>query len=153
MNPKVQELLDKKIAEKKEEELKRRNEHLISLGLVDTDNIEKIYVKTQIIGSKIDNENNQFYIEKYNAIEVTDEEYKEICKYYPETTNSNYQKINNNYSESVQIKYDTPNIQENNGTILQLKEDVSSIKSWVKFWSIFSIVIMAIAIIVLIANR
>lgn len=153
MNPKVQEFLDKKIAEKKAEELKLRNEHLINLGLVDTENIEKIYVKTQVIGSKIDNENNQFYIEKYNAIKVTDEEYNEICKYYPETTNSNSQEIKNNYTESVQIKYDTPNIQENNGNILQLKEDVRSIKFWVKFWSIFSIVCGTIAVIGLIANR
>lgn len=152
MNPIVQEFLDKKIAEKKAEELKLRNEHLISLGLIDKNNIEKIYVKTQVIGSKIDNENNQFYIEKYNAINISDEEYKEICKYYPETTNSNSQKINNNYTESVEIKYDTPNIQENNGTILQLKEDVRSIKFWVKFWSIFSIVCVVIAVIILIAN-
>jgi len=149
MNPKVQEFLDKK----KEEELKRRNEHLISLGLVDKSKKEKKYgsafednaIKEEVTG--------RYYVERYGALEVTDEEYAEICKYCSETTNSNSQKINNNYSESVQIKYDTPNIQENNGTILQLKEDVSSIKSWVKFWSIFSIVIMAIAIIVLIANR
>jgi hypothetical protein len=37
MNPKVQELLDKKEKEK----LKRRNEHLIELGLVDKSKIEK----------------------------------------------------------------------------------------------------------------
>ena len=144
MNPKVQDFLDKKKGEEKAEELQRRNEHLISLGLVDEEKSSSIVY---------DEENQLSYDIENLAIEVTDEEYAEICKYCPETTNSNSQKINNNYSESVQIKYDTPNIQENNGTILQLKEDVSSIKSWVKFWSIFSIVIMAIAIIVLIANR
>ncbi|MBP1646530.1 MAG: hypothetical protein H6Q16_2108 [Bacteroidetes bacterium] len=28
--------------------------------------IEKIYVKTQVVGANIDEETNQFYIEKYN---------------------------------------------------------------------------------------
>ena len=148
MNPKVQEFLDKK----KEEELKRRNEHLISLGLVDKSKKEKKYGSAFRNNAIQEEETGRYYVERYGALEVTDEEYAEICKYCPETTNSNSQKINNNYSESVQIKYDTPNIQENNGTILQLKEDVSSIKSWVKFWSILSIVIAIIVVIFLISN-
>ena len=41
MNPKVQEFLDKK----KEEKLKLRNEHLISLGLVDKSKTEKEIMK------------------------------------------------------------------------------------------------------------
>ena len=42
---------------------------------------------------------------------------------------------------------------ENYGTILQIKEDINSIKFWVKFWSILSIVCGAIAFIVLITNQ
>ena len=46
----------------------------IKLQLLNTKNmdpkaqelIEKIYVKTQVVGANIDEETNQFYIEKYN---------------------------------------------------------------------------------------
>ena len=153
MNPKVQDFLDKKKAEEREKELERRNEHLISLGLIDENKIGKKYGSAFEDNARKEKETGLFYVERYGALEVTDEEYAEICKYSPETTNSNSQKINNSYKEPEQIKYDTPNIQENNGTILQLKEDVSSIKSWVKFWSILSIICAVIAVIVLIANQ
>ena len=117
MNPKVQEFLDKK----KAEELQRRNEHLISLGLVDEEKSSSIVY---------DEENQLSYDIENLAIEVTDEEYAEICKYYPEV-----------------------NIENNQFTELKMKEDVSSIKSWVKFWSILSIICAVIAVIVLIANQ
>lgn len=118
MNPKVQEILDKK----KAEELQRRNEHLISLGLVDEEKSSSIVY---------DEENQLSYDIENFAIEVTDEEYAEICKYYPEEVN----------------------IESNQYTELKMKKDISSIKFWVKFWSIFSIVCGAIAFIGLIANR
>jgi len=140
MNPKVQEFLDKK----KEEELKLRNEHLISLGLVDKSKIEKIYGSAFADNAIKEEETGRYYVKRYGALEVTDEEYAEICKYSPEKTIQ---------IETKQINIETPRKEENNGTILQIKKDISSIKSWVKFWSIFSIVCGAIAIIVSIANR
>lgn len=148
MNPKVKELLDKKKEEVREKELQRRNEHLISLGFIDESNVGKIYVKTQIAGSKLDVETNQYYIKKDNAINVTDEEYKEICKYFPEQSyNRETQQINNSYKEPSQIKYENPIPQDYRGDITQLKEYVKTIKSWVKFWSILSIVLAVIAVI------
>lgn len=150
MNPKAQELIDKKISEERKRELQKRNEYLLSLGLVDENNIEKIYINTEVVGAKIDKETNRYYIEKYNAIKVTDEEYKEICKHFPEQTyNKETQQINNSYKEPIQTKQETPNYKED---IIRLRDDVISIKFWVKFWSILTIVISIIAVIVLIVD-
>lgn len=140
MNPKVQEFLDKKEKEK----LKRRNEHLIELGLVDKSKIEKKYGSAFRNNAIQEEETGRYYVERYGALEVTDEEYAEICKYSPERTL---------YKETKQINKEMPRKGENNVTILQIKEDISSIKSWVKFWSILSIVCGAIAFILLIANQ
>jgi len=130
MNPKVQEFLDKKKAEEREKELERRNEHLISLGLIDENKIGKKYGSAFEDNARKEKETGLFYVERYGALEVTDEEYAEICKY--DNTN-----------------------EEANSADIKMKEDISSIKSWVKFWSIFSIVIMAIAVIafITIANQ
>lgn len=140
MNPKVQEFLDKKEKEK----LKRRNEHLIELGLVDKSKIEKKYGSAFRNNAIQEEETGRYYVERYGALEVTDEEYAEICKYSPERTL---------YKETKQINKEMPRKGENYGTILQIKEDINSIKFWVKFWSILSIVCGAIAIIVLITNQ
>lgn len=130
MNPKVQELIDKKKEEEREKELKLRNEHLISLGLVDEELSKKEYTSYYSNSTKYDEEKKLYYIERNVAIEVTDEEYAEICKYYPAYNN----------------------IEENIFTDIKMRKDISSIKFWVKFWSIFSIVCAAIAFFVLIAN-
>lgn len=150
MNPKVQDFIDKK----KKEELQRRNEHLISLGLVDENKIEKVYGSAFDDNAIKEEETGRYYIKRYGALKVTDEEYAEICKYSPEKTyNLETQQINNSFKEPIQVKYETPIVQDNKGDIIELKEDVKAIKFWVKFWSILSIVLAIIAFIVLIGNR
>ena len=83
MSKKVQEFIDKM----KKEERKKRDEHLISLGLIDESKTiitridENVYSHTP--DSRYDKEKGCYYVEttKYFPIEITDEEYQEILKY------------------------------------------------------------------------
>ena len=98
MNPKVEEFINKM----KEEQEKQKKEYLISLGLVD----ESKSINTIEILDKWDGTNDcewdfklQKYckkVQKYEALDVTDEEYQEILKYAPiaETQRSNELKPN-----------------------------------------------------------
>ena len=85
MNPKVEELISKKQEEIKSEKQKKRENHLISLGLT-TDVTQRKYLEyyTNSPDCKWDEEKQMYYIGSAVAIDVTDEEYAEICKYYPE---------------------------------------------------------------------
>lgn len=85
MNPKVEELISKKQEEIKSEKQKRRENHLIRLGLT-ADGTQRKYMEyyTNSPDCKWDEEKQMYYIGSAVAIDVTDEEYAEICKYYPE---------------------------------------------------------------------
>lgn len=77
MNSKLEKFLDLK----KKEELNKRNDHLRLLGLTDdTKKVMPIYSKQEFTGSKYDEVAKKYYTNKA-AIEVTDAEYAEICKY------------------------------------------------------------------------
>lgn len=84
MNPKVQELISKKQEEIKKEKLEKREHHLIKLGL--TANTKRVYFDnwTNSPDCKYDEEKKKYYEETAGALEVSDEEYNEICKYFPE---------------------------------------------------------------------
>ena len=78
MDDLVKEYLDKAKASVAAEETKSRNKHLISLGLYHTERVYGPY------GGKFllyDKEQKRHYYEKKIPVEVTDEEYSEICKY------------------------------------------------------------------------
>lgn len=83
MNRKIEEFLKAK----KETEKKKRDEHLISLGLVDEtkSTIHREYCEGNRPGSKYDEDKDRYYIEHVEAVplEVTDEEYREILRYAP----------------------------------------------------------------------
>ena len=93
MNEKVKNFIEKmkeeqqiKALKSKENELKERNAHLISLGLVET--TEGFVYLDDWDGSKNckwDEEKQKYYKigETHAAIDVTDEEYQEILKYAP----------------------------------------------------------------------
>ncbi len=87
MNAKAQELIDLKIAEVKAKKEEAKRKHLVELGLVE--GIERVYSDTYTYGAdtKYDEERKQYYVEVPQAIEMSDEEYAEICKYYPESVN------------------------------------------------------------------
>lgn len=89
MNVKVQEFINKKKSELQEKKIKQRNEHLISLGLVDeSKSVEGVVYFDVWDGSKDvkwDEEKQKYSKRTYipTPIEVTDEEYDEILKYAP----------------------------------------------------------------------
>lgn len=60
-----------------------RDNHLISLGLTDENKTTRKYTYNYSSTAKYDEETKRFYKEVPAAISVTDEEYAEICKYYP----------------------------------------------------------------------
>ncbi len=146
MNPKVQEILDKKILDKREQELQRRKEHLITLGFVDKNKFEKFYCSAFDENTIKEEDTNRYYVYKYDALDLTDEEYEEICKHFPEPST---QQINNNYKEPIQAKYETPIAKDYKGELMLLIENISSIQFWVKLWSILSIISAAIVIFIM----
>lgn len=103
MNAKVQEFIN----QKKQEEKKKRDEHLISLGLVTGEKIiKREYLEYYSYGAILDEKEDRYYIEHKSeqAIEVTDEEYQEILKY-------------SSASEKKEIDYKWANIIKNVATI------------------------------------
>lgn len=87
MNAKVEEFINKKKDELREKELRKREKHLISLGLIDENKTKRgiVYLDNWdgTKDCKFDEDKNKYYKEGYVpvAIEVTDEEYQEILKY------------------------------------------------------------------------
>ncbi|MBQ5888435.1 MAG: hypothetical protein IIW77_04085 [Bacteroidaceae bacterium] len=88
MNPKVEKFLSEMKESKANEAKRRRDEHLISLGLVDeSKRIEsRKYSKhwTERY-NHYDREKNMYYYEteENSPLDITDEEYEEILKYAP----------------------------------------------------------------------
>ena len=85
MNAKVEEFINKMKEEQKEKELKKRKEHLVSLGLIDenkgTYKTSKVFPNEE--GWHFDFKEQVYYKGTKSAIEVTEEEYQEILKYAP----------------------------------------------------------------------
>ncbi len=85
MNAKVEEFLNLK----KDEEKKRRDEHLVSLGLIDESKTVRGRKYSQYWKEgyeRYDGDKDMYFCETevYAPLEVTDEEYNEILKYAPE---------------------------------------------------------------------
>ena len=107
MNPKVQEFIEKM----KDEEQKRREEHLVSLGLLDE---EKSFIGKKYFDKwdgtsncHFDRKENKYYKEMKIevALDVTEEEYQEILKYSPQTKRKEpeTQSIETPYSDAINI--------------------------------------------------
>jgi hypothetical protein len=67
---------------------KKRDSHLISLGLIDKEKSGRIYYSEDGYSwasgdIHLDKEKNEYYKGIDVALDVTDEEYMEICKYFP----------------------------------------------------------------------
>lgn len=83
MNAQVQEFLNIRNVSSEERKRKRREKHLIKLGLIQENKI----ILDEWDGSancKYDNETGKYIKGTVKAIDVTDEEYAEICKVCPE---------------------------------------------------------------------
>lgn len=91
MNEQVKQLIEKKIAEQENAKLAleqskkaRRTQHLIALGLHSAEK-ETVWTNLRVSQSQYyDPGKNMFYSYDYKPIELTDEEYDELCKFYPE---------------------------------------------------------------------
>lgn len=130
MNEQVKNLIEEKIKGFREIELEKKKKHLIKLGLVDKKKLEIIKYSYFFEGAKYDFKEGIYFKEVPVTLELSDEEYAELCKYYPEEVN----------------------IEKDQYTEQKMRKDISSIKSWVMFWSILSIVIAIIVVIFLISN-
>lgn len=87
MNEKVEELISKRKEELRKQSLKRRNQHLVDLGLVSEKSTRQYFDTWQNTSDcKWDEEKKKYYVGVEVPLEVTDEEYAEICKYFPENT-------------------------------------------------------------------
>lgn len=85
MNEKVQDMINQEIERLDALKKKERDEHLISLGLVDEEKSARKYYDYYFYDAKWDQEKELYFIGISGAIEVTDEEYRKICKYFPPT--------------------------------------------------------------------
>ena len=107
MNPKVEEFINKM----KEKQEKEKKEYLISLGLIDeTKSIDTIDFFDEWDGTKECqwDYNAQKYckkVQKYEALDVTDEEYQEILKYAPISEPQILNKSKSNKKQVSQTKW------------------------------------------------
>jgi hypothetical protein len=85
MNKKVENLIKQEKTRLGISERQRRKNHLMSIGLIDESKTERKYQDYGIASSKYDEEKRMYYVEVAGALDVTDEEYEEICKYFPPT--------------------------------------------------------------------
>jgi hypothetical protein len=83
MNDKVDNLIRQAKESKKQEEIIARENHLRSIGLIDENKTTRAYANYYSESSKFDQDKGLYYKEVVGVIDVTDEEYEQICKYFP----------------------------------------------------------------------
>lgn len=137
MNPQ----LEKYINEKKEEMKKQRDEHLISLGLIDESKtkVERILFDSFKDGAKYDSSLKKFIVENVTTfpIDITEDEYQELLKYTSKTEDT--QKIESKQNQD--IKPDTkPTIEINNDASKKLI-------TLNKFFTVLAIIFLILGII------
>ena len=96
MKKEVEDLLKKGQEQKNAFEKQKRDKHLISIGLIDKEKASRIYSGHYYSTSEFnlhDPEKKQSYKEVFGALDVTDEEYAEICKYFPPKSTTTQTKL------------------------------------------------------------
>jgi len=83
MNDKVDNLIKQEKERLLSLKQQMRDNHLISLGLIDESKTFRKYQNYFSESAKLDEENQKFYTESVGALDVSEEEYAEICKYFP----------------------------------------------------------------------
>ena len=83
MKEKVEELIRNEKERIIASEKQKRDDHLISLGLIEEGKMNRIYQDEFSQEAIYDKEKEKYYTESAVALDVTDEEYSEICKYFP----------------------------------------------------------------------
>jgi len=88
-NEKVENLIKQEKERQDTSQKQMREDHLISLGLIDENKTERKYLNNPYdaddASRKYDPDKGKYYAERRAALDVTDEEYEEICKYFPTT--------------------------------------------------------------------
>ena len=82
MNEKVENLIKQEQECLDASKKQMRDNHLISLGLIDESKSARKYQDYYSESAKFDEEKQIYYKECDAALDVTDEEYEEICKYF-----------------------------------------------------------------------
>ena len=98
MNEKVENLIKQERERLEALKKQERDRHLISIGLVDENKTARKYQEFYSESAQWDEEKRRHYKEIVGALDVTDEEYIEICKYYPPSTSE--EEIKKNVLES-----------------------------------------------------
>lgn len=89
MNEKIENLIKQEQERLDAEKKQIREEHLISLGLVDQTKTERKYLNGFDKSALWDETRRLYYIEKAIPLDITDEEYIEVCKYFPPNSTPN----------------------------------------------------------------
>lgn len=112
MNAKLESFINQKKEELKETELKQKEEHLVSIGLIDKYIEDIIYIdEWDATKDCVWDATKQMYYKKIQRpipIQVTDEEYQELLKYVPIRQDTNNSKNKDNVDKvseySITIK-------------------------------------------------
>lgn len=89
MNEKVENLIKQEKEHLHILKQQMRDNHLISLGLIDESKTFRKYQNYYSESAKLDEGNQKFYTESVGALDVNEEEYAEICKYFPPNLQKN----------------------------------------------------------------
>lgn len=103
MNERVQLLIDKRKKELDEERKNRREKYLIELGLYKEEKETIWSEKVEMTPEwKYDSEKAGYYKEvvRKKAIDISDEEYDTLCKFYPETVYGNNE-VDSDHTEDI----------------------------------------------------
>ncbi len=103
MNAKIEQWIENRKSEQRKEFETKRDEHLLKLGLTDESKTIRKYSSHYVQGMEYDKEKGRYYINLNGPIDVSDEEYAEICRYAPYNEDDNDHEIeeDNNGAESM----------------------------------------------------
>lgn len=109
MNNKIQELIDEKRERLESSKQAQRDKHLIKLGLIDEEKSNREYSDAYShIHPYYDSEKKKHYREVKVALNITEQEYEELCKYFPPdskniNTSDSYENTLNSHENTLNI--------------------------------------------------
>lgn len=83
MNEQIEKWIENRKSEQRKEFEQKRDEHLVNIGLTDESKTIRKYYDYFIEGMQYDEDKGRYYKDSNGPIDVSDEEYAEICKYAP----------------------------------------------------------------------
>lgn len=83
MNEQIEKWIENRKSEQRKEFEQKRDEHLLKLGLTDESKTIRKYSSYYVQGMEYDIEKGRYYKKLNGPMDVSDEEYAQICKYAP----------------------------------------------------------------------